>query len=283
MISAAVGFQCPDCVKKGAKASRQGRGPFGGAVSQNPATTTVVIIAVNVAVWLAILVTGGALGWLTQWLSLSLHGLCELVEPAGYYIPGETWAQCMTQSQATTQWIPGFADGAVWQPFTSMFTHEEFMHLAFNMLALWFLGPQLERIVGRARFLTLYLLSGLTGSAVVLWLSAPMSSTLGASGAVFGLMGGLMIIAIRVHANMQMIWIWLGINAVYTFMNPGVSWQGHLGGLLGGVAIGAIIAYASRMSRTLGPRADRDRIQIGLLCAFGVLVVAAMAVRAFVP
>jgi membrane associated rhomboid family serine protease len=281
MISAAVGFQCPDCVKKGAKGSRQGRGPFGGAISHNPMTTTVTIIAVNVAVWLAITVTGGALSRLTQWLSLSVRGVCEVVDQPGYIVSKVTSAQCLVQS-VPTQWIPGFADGAVWQPLTSMFTHQDFMHLAFNMLALWFLGPQLERIVGRARFLALYLLSGLTGSAVVLWLSGPLSSTLGASGAVFGLMGGLLVIAIRVHANMQMIWIWLGINAVYTFTNPGISWQGHLGGLVGGVAIGAIIAYASRMSRTLGPRADRDRLQFALLCAFGALMVLAMAARVFV-
>jgi membrane associated rhomboid family serine protease len=279
MISAAVGFQCPDCVKAGAKASRQRRGPFGGAVSGNPATTTIVIIALNALVWLAITATGGALSGLTQWLSLSAHGVCELTNPAGYYLPGATGAQCL--AQADTRWVPGFADGAVWQPLTSMFTHEDFMHLAFNMLALWFLGPQLERIVGRVRFLALYLLAGLAGSSTVLWLSGPMTSTLGASGAVFGLMGGMLVIAIRVHADLQTILIWLGINAVYTFMNPGVSWQGHFGGLVGGVVIGFIVAYASRMSRTLGPAANRDRLQIILLIVFAALVVLSMAARPF--
>jgi membrane associated rhomboid family serine protease len=162
-----------------------------------------------------------------------------------------------------------------------MFTHQDFMHIFFNMLALWFLGPQLERIVGRARFLALYLLSGLAGSVAILWLSAPGVAVLGASGAVFGLMGGLLVIAIRVKAELRMILIWLGINVVYTFAYPGISWQGHLGGFIGGVAIAAILIYVPGLARSARTPIDRDRVQIGALAAFGALMVLALALRVF--
>ena len=78
-----------------------------------------------------------------------------------------------------------------------MFTHIEVWHIGFNMLALWMLGPQLELALGRARFLALYLLSGLAGTVCVYWLSNEFSQTLGASGAVFGLMGALLVIALQ--------------------------------------------------------------------------------------
>ena len=80
-----------------------------------------------------------------------------------------------------------------------MFTHVEIWHIGFNMLALYVLGPAARAAIGRTRFLALYLLSGLAGSATVLWLSAPHSQTLGASGAIFGLMGALLVVAIKVR------------------------------------------------------------------------------------
>ena len=89
--------------------------------------------------------------------------------------------------------LPGVADGAYWQLVTSMFTHVQVVHIGFNMLALWVLGPQLELVVGRARFLALYFLSGLAGSALIYWAGPEytLGGTIGASGAVFGLMGAL--------------------------------------------------------------------------------------------
>ncbi len=148
---------------------------------------------------------------------------------------------------------PGVVDGAYWQLLTSAFTHLEIWHIGFNMLALWVLGPQLELAIGRTRFIALYLLSALAGSALVYWASAEYGTTLGASGAVFGLMGALLVIAYKVKADVQQILIWIGINAVLTFTISNISWQGHLGGFLGGAAIAAILVYAPRQRRTPGP------------------------------
>jgi membrane associated rhomboid family serine protease len=163
--------------------------------------------------------------------------------------------------------VTGVAEGAYWQPLTAMFTHVEIWHIGFNMLALWFLGPQLEAAIGRARFLGLYLLAGLCGSAVVYWFAPLNSLTVGASGAIFGLMGGLLVIGLKVKADLSQLLIWIGLNFLITVLGRGfISWQGHLGGFLGGALVAAIIAYAPRRHR---------RMWQGL--GFGVLAVALVA------
>jgi membrane associated rhomboid family serine protease len=155
-----------------------------------------------------------------------------------------------------------------------MFTHVQIVHIGFNMLALWVLGPQLEMAVGRVRFLALYFLSGLAGSALVYW-AAPeyaLGGTIGASGAIFGLMGALAIVALKVGGDVRGVLTWIGINFVITFVLANISWQGHVGGFLGGTAIGAILVYAPR-----GPR--RTTVQVLGLSAVGLLIAAAIVVR----
>ena len=129
------------------------------------------------------------------------------------------------------------SDGAYWQLVTNAFTHVEVWHIGFNMLALWVLGPQLELAIGRTRFLALYFLSALAGSTLVYWLGGTTTATLGASAAVFGLMGALLVLALKVGGNVQQILMWIGINFLITVVWRGtISWQGHLGGFLGGAA-----------------------------------------------
>ncbi|MDX6302650.1 MAG: hypothetical protein QOF53_3864 [Nocardioidaceae bacterium] len=231
MRPASVGFQCPECVREGARTTRSARTAYGGQRSGNPALTSQVIIAINVAVWLAILATGGVRSQLLDRLSLTPVG-------ALFRFP-----------DGTTQLVRGVADGAPWQLITSMFTQQAITHIGFNMLALWVLGPQLELAVGRLRFLAIYLLSGLAGSAAVLWFSPIHGSTLGASGAIFGVMGALLVIAIKVHGDVRGLATWIGVNLVITVVIPRVSWQGHLGGLVGGILLGAAVAYAPRRNR----------------------------------
>ncbi len=271
MIPAAVGYQCPECVAEGARTTRQNQGPYGGTRSRNPAVTSIVIIVINAAVWALLLLTGGSASpWFLR-LGLRATGSCVPTDNPGQFFPGATADACASLGSAAT-WMPGVADGAWWQLVTSAFTHLDVAHIGFNMLALWFLGPQLERVVGRARFLALYLLSALAGSATVMWLSGPQTITFGASGAVFGLMGALIVLVMKVRGNLQPILIWLAINVAYTFFGPGsISWQGHLGGLVGGAAVAAIIAYA--------PRNDRTRVQALGLAGFGVLCVVLVAAR----
>jgi membrane associated rhomboid family serine protease len=251
MRSAAVGFQCPSCVKEG---SRSTRSAYGGERSGNPALTSQVLIALNVLVWVAILATGGRASRLVDVLALRPSGGVVPINGTRYSVPA------------------GVAQGDYWQLLTAVFTHVEAWHIAFNMLALWVLGPQLEAAIGRTRFLALYLLSGLVSSATVMWLSAPYSQTVGASGALFGLMGALLVVAVKVHGDVRGMLTWIGVNFVFTFVLVRmISWQGHVGGFVGGLLIGVAIVYA--------PRRHRALVQTGGLVAVAVLTVLALVVR----
>lgn len=269
MRDAAVGFQCPECVKAGARQTRTGRTAYGGARVANPGLTSGILIGINVAVWLLITATGGAVSsWLYR-LSLVPVGRC--VEGSAFY-PGVVAEQvCASAPRAT--WFPGVADGAVWQLATTMFTHEWTVHIAFNMLALWSLGPQLELALGRLRFLALYLLSGLGGSLLVYCLAPVTVPTLGASGAIFGLMGALLVMALKVRGDVQSILVWLGINVAITVVGRGfISWQAHLGGFLGGVVLMGLFAFAPT-----GPR--RAAWQGAGVAAYVVVLLALFALR----
>ena len=136
------------------------------------------------------------------------------------------------------------------------------------MLALWILGPQLELAVGRARFLALYLISALAGSTLVYWGAYEYQSTLGASGAIFGLMGALLVVALKLRANPQQILMWIGINFVVTVVGRGfISWQGHLGGFIGGVLVALVLVYAPRSHRTRWQSLGLGAITLGLVVA----------------
>jgi membrane associated rhomboid family serine protease len=272
MRDSAVGFQCPDCVKQGARTTRSGRTAYGGLRPSNAGITSMVIIGLNVAVWLGVLVSQSA-GRLYGWLALLPSSQCLSESHTGAYYPVGSEGACLTATRPAGDafWAEGVSDGAYWQLLTSAFTHVEIWHIGFNMLALWVLGPQLELALGRIRFLALYLLSALAGATAVYWFASTNSSTIGASGAIFGLMGALLVIAYKVRGDVQQILVWLGINAVLTFTISNISWQGHVGGLLGGMAIAGVLAYA--------PRERRTPIQAAGLVVLAVLLLAAIAAR----
>lgn len=229
MRPASVGFQCPSCVKEGTRSTRSARTAYGGARSGNPALTSQVLIGINAAVWILILVTGGGRSRLVDLLALRPSSLV-----GGQAIPG----------------YHSVTSGDYWQLLTSMFTHIEITHIGFNMFALYVLGPGLEAALGRTRFLSVYLVSGLAGSASVMWFSAPYGLTLGASGAIFGLMGALLVVAVKAHGDVRGILTWIAINFVITFVfSSYISWQGHLGGFIAGVLLGGVLAYAPRPRR----------------------------------
>lgn len=246
MRSAAVGFQCPSCVAEGAKQTRSGRTAYGGRRSANPALTSIILVATNVAIWVGIVLTGGQGSRITDALAQLGVGRCDAAN--GYYPSVHSSQVCALAPNS--HWVPGVADGAPWQLLTSAFTHVEILHIGFNMLALWLLGPTLEAVIGRTRFLALYFLSALAGSAVVLY-SDPYTQTLGASGAIFGLMAALLVIALKSGGNVSQIGTWILINAVLTFTVPHISWQGHLGGFIGGLLISAAFVYAPKARRGL--------------------------------
>ena len=263
MRPAAVGFQCPECVKEGAKTTRAGRTAYGGLRPTDASLTSMVLIGINVAVWIAIIATGASDSRLVDWLALSPRGACFY--PGGGFFEA-TGLSCSNGGEL----YPGVSDGAYWQLVTAMFTHVQLWHIGFNMFALYALGPQLELAVGRARFLALYFLSGLAGSALVYWGDR---GALGASGAIFGLMGALLIVAIKVRGDVRGILTWIGINFLITFVFVNaISWEGHLGGFIGGVAIGTVLVYAPR-----GPR--RTTLQIAGLMVIAALILLAIAAR----
>jgi len=224
--------------------------------------TSMVLIALNVAVWIAITATGGATSRLVDWLALSPRGYCAY--PGGF--SETTGLSCPSGGVL----YPGVSDGAYWQLVTSMFTHIQPWHIAFNMFALYVLGPQLELVLGRTRFIALYFLSGLAGSALVYWGDR---GALGASGAIFGLMGALLVVAIKSRGDVRGILTWIGLNFVITFVFVDrISWEGHVGGFVGGTVIGAILVYAPR-----GPR--RTPIQVVGLVSVALLIAAAIIAR----
>lgn len=238
MRDAAVGFQCPECVAEGRRTTRQARTAYGGLRPTNASITTMVLIGLNIAVWVAVLGAGTA--------SELYNNL--VLRPSGFCI-GST---AVTDATCGTVWFPGVSDGAYWQLITSTFTHTQVLHITFNMLALYMIGPQLEQVLGRARFLALYLLSGLAGSAAVYWWAPEYQATLGASGSIYGLFGAMLVIALKVGGQVQQLLFLVGINLFITFSVSGISWQAHLGGLAAGAAIAGILVYAPRGSqRTL--------------------------------
>lgn len=265
MNNASVGFQCPTCVAEGRKTTRSGRTPVGGLRPTRNGRVSQVLIAINVAVWVLILATGGTASVWADRLALRPAALCVL--PQGLDL-NPTHAACSARGGT---WLPGVSDGATYQLVTSMFTQIAVLHIGFNMLALWILGPQLELILGRMRYIWLYLLAGLVGSTAVYWLSPEFSPTVGASGAIFGLMGALLVFMLKVHAEISQLMMWIGLNIAFTFFGANISWQGHLGGFFGGIVLAAILAYA--------PRARRTAWQASGFAAVFVLVVIAVVAR----
>jgi len=144
---------------------------------------------------------------------------------------------------------PFIAAGGYYRMLTAMFLHFGVIHLLFNMVVLWMLGRILERDLGPARYLTAYLLSGLAGSVAV-YLFSSATWTVGASGAVYGLFGLMILINRKLKRDNQGLYVLLGLNLVLTLI-MGFSFAGHVGGLVGGLACGAILTFTPRERRPL--------------------------------
>ncbi|MFI7408292.1 rhomboid family intramembrane serine protease [Streptomyces sp. NPDC049627] len=247
MVSASVGFQCPHCVRSSsgtgqAPTASQPRTLAGGTIAADPRLFTKILIGINIAVFIAV-----QAGSDTLLNDLVLRGAW----PPAPFTPTE-----------------GVAAGEWYRLVTSMFTHEEPWHIGFNMLSLWWLGGPLEAALGRARYLTVYFVSGLAGSALAYLLTPAATATLGASGAVFGLFGATAVLMRRLNYDMRPIIALLVINLLFTFA-PGfhISWQAHIGGLVAGVITGYAMVHA--------PRKHRSLVQYGT-CALVLAVVVLM-------
>jgi membrane associated rhomboid family serine protease len=233
MTEAAVGFQCPECVAQGRASVRTARTPFGGRIDAR-ATVTLTLIGICVAVF--------GVEFLT--------GVNQVLNDYG-------------------SWPFGIAfGGEQWRLFTAMFLHVNLLHLLFNMYVLYLLGPQLERLFGHTRFLVLFLVSGLGGSVASYWFSEPNTVSAGASGAIFGLMAALVVAGHAIKADITQVLVLIGINLAIGFLVGGIDWRAHLGGLVTGAAVAAVLAYAPRPQRTLV-----QAVGVGLIVAALLLAV----------
>jgi membrane associated rhomboid family serine protease len=131
-----------------------------------------------------------------------------------------------------------------WRMLTAGFVHDWSgpMHILFNSYAIWIFGRALEPLLGTVRFLVLYLTSIVGGSLAVMWLSDPQIPVVGASGALFGLMGAYFVVIRSLGGKASQIFILVGINFALGLFVPGISWEGHLGGLVTGLVIAGIYA-----------------------------------------
>lgn len=254
MIDASVGFQCPECVRGG---SGTGHGPAanaprtiaGGVVAADPYLVTKILIGINVTVFLAVFIFPGTV--------IQLELLGRYREQVG-------WP------------LEGVSTGEYYRLLTSAFLHTALWHIFGNMLALWFIGGPLEQALGRARYLTVYLLSALGGSAVVYLLTEPNVATLGASGAVFGLLGATLVLFRRMKYEMRPLITMAVFMLVLTFA-PGlnVSWQAHLGGLVTGALVASGFLWPVK---DMGAR-NRKFVQWGTCVAVFLLATALIAIR----
>src|ERR1700756_3395359 len=236
MRAAAVGHQCVECVQEGAKTIRQPRTQFGGRQRSGTPVVTYALIAINVAVFIVQMASGGL-------------------------------------ESKLTLWPPGVAEGEFYRLVTSAFLHNGAAHLLLNMWALYVVGPPLEMWLGRMRFGALYALSGLGGSVLVYLLSEPSTPTLGASGAIFGLFGATFVVARRLTLDVRWVAAVIAINLAFTFVAPAVSsqrisWQAHVGGLVTGALVAAAYVYPPRERRNLIQAA----VTIIVLAVFGALI-----------
>ena len=217
---APVGVQCVDCVAEGARGVREARTAFGGRLHQGRPVVTLTVVA-----------------------------LCA----AAYVLQ-------LAPASAATQLFgfrPVLAASEPWRFVTAAFLHSpsSITHILFNMYALWLTGPYLESLLGRLRFAALYLLSAVGGSVGSLVLADPADPyswyalSVGASGAVFGLFGALVVVQRRLNQRSGQIIAIIAINGVIGFVVPGIAWEAHLGGLLTGAALAAVLAYAPRQRR----------------------------------
>jgi membrane associated rhomboid family serine protease len=212
MNSAAVGFQCPSCFNEGVKSVPRARTSLGGVARGNPRVVTLTMLALNLLVFIVVR-TGSS----TIYYDLVL--------------------------------IPALVESEPWRLLTSAFTHVQIFHIFSNLFMLYQLGPLLEQMLGRLRFTVLYVLSALGGGVAVWLLGAPGSATLGASGAVLGLVGALLVIS-RAH-GLDVTWIvaYVAITAVISFTLPNISWEGHLGGFVTGAALGWLFLADTKRRR----------------------------------
>jgi membrane associated rhomboid family serine protease len=185
---------------------------------QSPARVTLGLVLLNLAIWVLQILPGATLTNQLAFVPLSVYS-----EP--------------------------------WRMITAGFAHSESnpLHVLLNMYSLYIFGSVLEPLLGRVRFLAVWLLSIFGGSVAVMYLNTPNTWVLGASSGVFGLMAAYFVVLRAVGQNSRGLMGLIAINLAFGFLMPGVSWQAHLGGLLAGGALTAVYAQGkSKRAQLVG-------------------------------
>jgi membrane associated rhomboid family serine protease len=223
MVPASVGFQCPECVAAGNAGVRTARSGGLRAAGRRWGVVTLSLISLNVAMFVVTAISAASVG----------------------------------NSPADNQLSPVFLDLAQWpngviyldewwRVLTAAFLHIGPVHLAMNMLALLLFGSELERRLGWARFLAVYLTSALGGAATIQLLGDPRVTVAGASAAIYGLLGALGVLLLAARQDVRGLLTLLAINVFISFL-PGISLLGHLGGLVAGaLAAGVLLLFRRR-------------------------------------
>ena len=227
-----VGIRCPDHASTTGRAAapKQAARRAAATVSRRGPIVTQALIGINVGIYLLQLLMGAGLSARAGWIYE--HGVLvsSAIDSSGQVV--------------------GVAQGDWWRLVTAMFLHYGPLHLGMNMLVLWFIGPPLEDYFGHGRYALVYLVSGLAGSAgALIW--SPNALTVGASGAIWGIMGAALVLEARrtyVFGGQAMGLVVL--NLAFTFLIPGISIGGHIGGLIGG-ALCALAFSSFRRSPAL--------------------------------
>lgn len=220
---ASVGFQCPDCVQQGNATVRRASAPYGGAIVARPGVVSLILGLLNVVAFVVTVAT--APGGLTGNTGSRLFDELELVP------------------------IRVAVDGEYWRLLGSAFLHIGLLHLAGNLLALAIVGPALERVFGRWRFLAIYLVSALGGSVAVYLFGSPFGAVAGASGAIYGLFAATLIVVRKLGLDARFMVLAVVLNFAVSFA-PGISLLGHLGGFVTGGLLTLAMVYAPKASRT---------------------------------
>jgi len=250
MRPASVGFHCPDDVAEGQRAVRAKRTSVGAKILEAPPYVTTTLLLLNVAVYIVTATAPRA----------------SFNDPAAGATAG---------SGVFYHWqlLPVFVHDKHWyyELLTSAFLHANVLHIVSNMVVLVYVGPALERLLGGWRFLTVYLLSALGGSAAIYAFGNAIGTTVGASGAIFGLLAACLVLVRRLGLDLQWLVSMIALNFVLTFSISGISKLGHLGGFVTGlvaaVAIGGLPSVRTRIPM---------RLQVSGLA--GVLVLVALIV-----
>jgi len=229
MVQAPVGWHCRQCVRKNAKKSP--------VIRYRPGT--------------------GTLPTLSQVpVTMGLIGVCVVIYIVSQNVDLEyRWEQIGGNEYYLGQW---------YRLFTSIFIHYSFFHILLNMISLLIIGRLVEPVLGKWRYLAVFLVAGLGGSVACYVFTSPIAQSAGASGAIFGLFGAYFVLARRAKTDSSGILVLIAINLFYSFVVPGISWQAHIGGLIAGAALAAALGLGRR---------GRHHLLTDILAVAGVCVV----------